>query len=160
MSEWNRTSRECTLESLPPKTLGAIQKHIDFYNFGPILNDFQMCIETSSTKKKKGLFGKNDKNAVTVTVLLTRHWLIGVTEEKTMEVRSARLQDLVVVDYKDTASYKLIPDSGVQITGPFTGWVGTDKTQYLSYFIGLGEEPVAAKFKKALIHSVQDVKVK
>jgi hypothetical protein len=116
--------------------------------------------KTSSTKKKKGLFGKNDKNAVTVTVLLTRHWLIWVTEEKTMEVRSARLQDLVVVDYKDTASYKLIPDSGVQITGPFTGWVGTDKTQYLSYFIGLGEEPVAAKFKKALIHSVQDVKVK
>jgi len=91
---------------------------------------------------------------------MTPRWLVWVVEGKTVKVESVKLQDLVVVDYKDTPGYKLIPDSGVELTGPFTGWVGMDGNQYLFYFIGLGEEPVAAKFKETLIRSVQAIKLK
>ncbi len=158
MGDWNRTTQECTLASLRPEVRQAIQKHIETYNLGPILSDPLMCIETQSVKKKKGLFGSGDSKPVIVTAIVTPRWLVWVVEEKAVAALSVKLHDLAAVDYKDTPGYKLIPDTGIDLTGPFTGRIGTEGEQRVSSFIGLGAEPAAVKFKETLLRSIRDAK--
>jgi len=160
MGEWNRSTRESSLESLRPEIVGAINQHIELYNLGPILNDYLICVETRSTKKKKGLFSGGDGRPIIVTAITTPRWLVWVVEEKGVTALSVRLQDMVAVDYKDTPGYKLIPDSGIDITGTITGRIGVDDNQRTSSFIGLGEEPAAIKFKETLLRSVREAKLK
>jgi hypothetical protein len=56
MGPYTRTSRSLKLEALPADIKQALQAHQDKYNLGPILDDYLECVETVSTKRKKGLF--------------------------------------------------------------------------------------------------------
>ena len=152
MSEYVRTTRECTLDELRPELAAAIRDQINAYKLDTIETAALICIETTSTKQKKGLFGSAE--LIHAGVLLTPKWLIwaaGKQAEKPAVI-SARLHDIVVQDYENSAMVKIMPDTGVNITGRYT-----DVTQQGMSFIGLGPEPAAQKFRQALHEAVQKV---
>ena len=153
MSDWERSTKEIPLESLPEVVHSAIQKHIEQYNLGSILDETLICIQTDSAQVKKSLFGK--KRTVQVSALVTPRWLVWAIQENTTQpvVLSAQLIDLTVQDYAQTPSAKLIPDSGIDVSGQFT-----DSSEIASAFIGLGEGIAANKFKEIVVKTVQDAK--
>jgi hypothetical protein len=158
MGDWNRSTRECTLAGLPSAVRDAFQTHILSHSLGPILNDALICIETVSEKKKKGLFGGAGQ-VVTVSVIVTQHMLLWVVTEKTGSAAlSLPLAGASVSDYAASPSYKLIADSGVEVTGMLTGSTSQEGILGSSVFIGLGEEPAAKKFKEILLAAAQKAK--
>lgn len=153
MSDWRRKTREVSLENLLPEMITNINKHIEKYNLGPILSDAIMCIQTDSEKTKKGLF--DNEETVHTGALITPRWLVWVTSGTKTEttVLSAQLNDVVVQDYAQTEFARMIPDSGLSVTGKFT-----DVSENSSAFIGLDESAAADKFKETVIKAVQDAK--
>jgi hypothetical protein len=136
-----------------------MQKHIALNNLGPILKDELIAVETTSTKKKKGLFGGGAETVVN-TAIVTPRWLVTAIEQKSgISVWSAQLRDLTVMDYAASPAYQLIPDAGVQVTGIFTGVTSSEGSSAISVFIGLGAEPVAGQFKEILIRGAQAAKM-
>ena len=153
MSDWNRKTWEVSFENLSPGMIDSINKHIEQYNLGPILSHAIMCIQTDSEKTKKGLFGREE--TVYTGAAITPRWLLWVTSGTKMEttVLSAQLNDVVVQDYAQTEFAKMIPDSGMSVTGKFT-----DVSENSTAFIGLDESATADKFKETVIKAVQDSK--
>ena len=156
MGDWNRTTRECRVEDLSPAVNAAIQEHIQRHNLGSILNDAFLCIETTSTSKKKGLFGLGKAKVVVVQAMLTPAWLVWVvTAQGSTTALSARIEDIVVSDYEQSPGYKLVQDTAIEVEGIFTGLVGSQGRRTVSMFIGLGQESAAVRFRQALKDEVQ-----
>lgn len=153
MSDWKRKTREVSFENLLPEMVTGINKHIEQYNLGPILSEAVMCIQTDSEKVKKGLFGKAE--TVNTGAVITPRWLVWATSgsNTVTTVLSAQLNDIVVQDYTQTEFMKLIPDSGMNVSGKFTD-VSEDSTA----FIGLDDGIAGNKFKETVIKAVQDSK--
>ena len=153
MSDWKRMTREVPFENLRPEMIEALKKHIEQYNLGSILSDAFMCIQTDSEKTKKPLFGSAE--IVYMGVVITAHWLVWVvsgTKTQTA-VLSAQLRDVVIRDYAQTQFAKMIPDSGMEVSGRFT-----DVSENGSAFIGLDESQAALKFKETVINVAQAAK--
>ena len=156
MGDWNRTTKELLLEDLSPQMQQAVQDHQKTYNLGPILNDYTMCIETTHEKRKKGLFGGGSRRVE--CTIITPSWLVLLVQSENKAEATALsvpLKDALVTDYADGPGYRLIPDTGLDITGAFTGRVGMEGSQRISLFIGLGEEPAAQKFKEAVFQAFE-----
>lgn len=153
MSEWKRTTKEVPFESLPPEMVAAINKHIEQYNLGSILSDALICIQTDSERIKKGLFGAAE--TVRVGAIVTPRWLIwAVDGTKTQSsVLSAQLIHVTIQDYAQTPFAKMVPDSGIEVSGMFT-----DASENASAFIGLEENAAGEKFKGVLIQAAADAK--
>ena len=153
MSDWKRMTKEVPFESLRPEIVEALKNHIKQYNLGAILADTLMCIQTDSEKIMKPLFGSAE--IVYTGAVITARWLVwAVSGTKTQPaVLSAQLSDVVVQDYAQTQFAKMIPDSGIQVSGRFT-----DVSENGSAFIGLDEGGAAIKFKETVIRAVQDEK--
>jgi hypothetical protein len=153
MSEWKRTTKELTLETLPVEIATAIHRHVEKHNLGPILDDALMWIQTDSQKMNKGLFGGTQ--AVQMAAVITPRWLVwSVDESKTDPVvLSAQLIDVTVQDYAQTPFAEMVPDSGIQVNGLFTG-----AAESASAFIGLEQEAAGDKFKKIVIQAAADAK--
>ena len=153
MSDWKRWTKEIALQSLPPEMVSTIHQHIERYQLGSILSDTLICIQTDSEKRKKGLFGKAE--TVQVGVLVTPRWLLWATQGTNAQttILSAQLIHITVQDYAQTPFAKLIPDSGVEVSGMFT-----DTSESTSAFIGLEENAAGNKFKELLIQAAQDAK--
>ena len=153
MSDWIRKTQDVPFESLSPEMIAAINKHIDRYNLGPILSDAILCIQTDSLKEKKGLFSSEE--TVHTGAVITPRWLVWATSGTKTEttVLSAQLIDVVVQDYAQTEFAKMIPDSGLNISGKFT-----DVSENSTAFIGLDEGAAGNKFKETVIKAVQESK--
>jgi len=153
MSDWKRRTKEVSVEALPADTREAIQGHIEKYNLGPILSDALMCIQTDSEKTKKGLFGGVE--TVQIGAVVTPHWLIWATTGTKMKttVLAAQLKDVVVQDYAQTSFMKMIPDSGINVTGKFM-----DISENSSAFIGLEDNTAGNRFKEIVIQAAQGAK--
>jgi len=153
MSDWERSTKEIPLESLPEVVISAIHKHIEEHNLGSILDETLMSIQTDSVQLKKSLFGK--RQTVQVSTVLTPRWLVWAIQENMTQpvVLSAQLINLTVQDYAETSFAKMIPDSGIEVNGQFT-----DSRESASAFIGLGEGIAASKFKEIVLKTVQDAK--
>ena len=153
MSEWKRVTKAVSFEGLPPEMASVIRDHIEQYNLGPILSDALMCIQTDSEKPKKGLFGTAE--SVQMGAVVTPRWLVwAVSGTKTKPTAlSAQLINLTVQDYAQTPFAKMMPDSGIEVSGLFT-----DASEPASAFIGLDQSSAAQKFREALIKAVQDAK--
>jgi len=153
MSEWKRKTKEVSLESLPTEIRTAVQAHIEQYNFGPILSDALMCVQTDSEKTKKGLFGKAE--SVQMTAIATPRWLIWSIDQPNTKatVLSAQLIHVTQQDYAQTPFAKMVPDSGIEVSGMFT-----DAGESASAFIGLEENAAGQKFRQLLVEAVADAK--
>lgn len=153
MSDWKRSTKEIRFESLPPEMVAAINQHIERHNLDSILSDTLMCIQTDSEKVKKGLFGKAE--TVKVGAMVTPHWLVWAIQGKNTRtaVLSAQLINLIVQDYSQTSFAKLIPDSGIEVSGMFT-----DAGESISAFIGLEENAAGNKFTETVIRATQAAK--
>jgi hypothetical protein len=153
MSEWKRSTREILFDQFPADMRSEIQKHIELYNLGNILSDTLMCVETDSEKPKKGLFGSAE--TVRMGAVLTPRWLLWVVSgpKTSITAMSALLSDIVIRDYANTQFAKMIPDSGIEVTGKFT-----DVAENGSAFLGLDDNAAGKKFKETAIRAVQDVK--
>ena len=153
MPDWQRSTREVSLEGLMPEIVSAVNAHIELYNLGPILADTLTCIQTDSVKSKKGLFGKQEN--VSQGAIVTPHWLVWVvvTGSTSAAVLSAQLSNVTVQDYAQTPYAKMVPDSGIQVNGMFTG-----VSENASAFIGLDDGAAAKKFKEIVFKAAQDAK--
>ena len=146
MSDYLRTTRECTFNELNPVLSDAIRAHTGKYELGALESAALMCCETTSTKVKKGFFGGKPEVILT-GVLLTPEWLVWAVgkEKQSLGVLSAKLRDIQVQEYEKSEMYKLIQDSGLDISG-----LRTDAVDQGSSFIGLGPEPASQKFRSLL----------
>jgi hypothetical protein len=70
-----------------------------------------------------------------------------------LAVMSARLAEIVAVDWAATKFAQMVPDTGVEVSGSFT-----DLSERGSAFIGLGNDPDGREFKDALLKAVQGSK--
>jgi hypothetical protein len=133
-----------TPANLSAETTDTLNKHIELYNLGSILDDILICIESNSEKIKKGLFSGPGAKIVKSVILLTPRWLLQIikSDDEAAFARSAQLTDIVVIDYEKSPFYSKIPDTGVEVTGRFT-----DTSESSMSFIGLGKD-AAGKFKK------------
>lgn len=150
MSDYQRSTRECTLDSMNPALATAVRQHIAAHQLGSVLGSTQFCGETTSTRQKKGLFGRKTETSHT-GFLLAPPWLIWATvkEGEPAAILAARLRDIQVQDYERSEMVKLVPDSGVNITGLRQSDAGVGTA-----FIGLGPEPAAQKFRELLRQAV------
>lgn len=153
MSDWKRLTKEIPFENLPPQMVSAAHKHIEGYNLDPILADALMCIQTDSERVKKGLFGKPE--AVQVGTIVTPRWLIWAVQGANAQtaVLSAQLSRIAVQDYIQTPLAKMIPDTGMEVHGLFTG-----AGESASAFIGLADNVAGSKFKGILMNAAQNAK--
>ena len=153
MSDWKRITKEVHFENLPPEMVAAMNAHIQQYNLGPILADALMGIQTDSEKEQKGLFGGSE--TVRMGVVLTPRWLVWAVRGTKTEaaVLSAQLINVTVQDYAQTPFAKMVPDSGIQVSGMFT-----DTSESATAFIGLEEGAAGNKFRELIIKAVQDAK--
>jgi hypothetical protein len=146
MGEYLRTTRESTFNDLNPALVAAIRAYTEKYELGDMETSALICCETTSTKQKKGLFGGKAETILT-GVILTPQWLIWAAgkEKEPPSVLSARLRDIQVQDYEKSEMYKLMQDTGLNISG-----LRTDAVDLGSTFIGLGPEPAAHKLRTLL----------
>ena len=153
MSDWTRTTKEIPFASLPPEMVSAIHKHIEQHTLGPILSDALTCLQTNSTKNKRGLFGSAE--TVQMGAIVTPHWLVWAISGSKMKmaVLSAQLTHITVQNYAQTPFAKIIPDSGIEVNGMFT-----DASENASAFIGLEEGAAGNKFRELLINATADAK--
>jgi hypothetical protein len=153
MSEWNRKTKEVSLESLPSEMASAVQQHVEQYNLGPVLSEALMCIQTDSEKVKKGLLGQAEN--VQMIAIVTPRWLVWSVDQpdKKPAVLSAQLIHVTVQDYSQTQFAKMVPDSGVEVSGIFT-----DASESASAFIGLEEGTAGQRFRQILIKAAADAK--
>jgi hypothetical protein len=153
MSDWNRQTKEVSLERLASEVAGAIHQHIEQHNLGPILSDALMCVHTVSEKTKKGLFGRAE--IVKMTAIVTPRWLVWSVEQTNAKpaVLSAQLIQVTIQDYAQTPFVDMIPDSGIQVTGMFT-----NASESASAFIGLDQGTSGIAFKDLVIQTAQEAK--
>lgn len=155
MADYNRSTKEVTLETIPPEFKAALDAHLELYSLGPILDDALMCVENTSEKIKKGLFAGPGAKLVRSVEILTPRWLVQVlkADNEAAFARSAQLTDITVTDYEKSDFHAMIPDTGVSVSGRFT-----DVPENSSSFIGLGKEAAGEKFKSLIIETAQEAK--
>lgn len=150
MGDYKHTTRECTLDAARPELRAALRAHVEKYNLGDVLSSVVVCVETTSEKIKKGLFGGGEM--VYTAAVLTKDWLIWANSgtKVTPHARSARLNQITVQDYAAGSFAKMIPDTGVNVEGLTTDSSGAGMT-----FVRLEENAAGRKFREALIAAVQ-----
>jgi hypothetical protein len=145
MDQYLNNTRECAFNELNRTLIQAIRSHTEKYGISEVIDQEPVfCIETTSVLMKKGLFGSKT-NTTICGVLLLPKWLIvaSILDEGDPGVISARIGEITAQDYEDSASYKLIPNSGLDIFGIHPN--AADGAG--SIFIPLGSETTAQKFR-------------
>jgi hypothetical protein len=87
--------------------------------------------------------------------IVTARWLVWSvdTQKGKPTVLSAQLIHVTVQDYAQTPFAKMIPDSGIEVSGVFT-----DASENASAFIGLEENTAGQKFRDVLIKAAAAAK--
>ena len=143
MSDYNRTTRECSVNQLHPELRQAIRNYFQERELGNLEAETLMCCETISEKKSFGSLGSLLKGVQETTIhmgmLLTSQWLIWVRkgDQSGVILNVANLKEIQVRDYASLFA----PDTGLEILG----YIGDAKQQARGY-IGMGTEAAAQKF--------------
>lgn len=152
MGDYNRSTRECSFEQLRPEIVTAVRAHAEKYALSDLESNILMCCETTSQKKKKGLFSSlmgGDPDMVHYTgMFVTPKWLVWVNSgaKRGTHVSTAKLNDISVSDFDS----KLFEDTGIEVFG-FIG----QRSERVTAFIGLGAESVAQRFSETLKSAVE-----
>jgi hypothetical protein len=143
MSEYTRTTRECSVSQLHPELRQAIQNYFQEHKLGALQAETLMCCETISRKKKADkmfswLSGKADTTVYT-GMLLTSQWLIWVHhgDQSGTLLNAADLKQIRAEFYTSP----LTKDSGLEIVG----FIGDAKNRVRGY-VGMGADLAAQKF--------------
>ena len=153
--------KQRTLDEIQPEYRNAIKEHFETHNLKTDLSNYLICTKTISSKKKKKLFGGGIPDQTIQISIITPEWLVIAAQGDTPDsigILSIQLKDAIAKDYKDDPGYKLIPDTGVNVTGIYTGRVGMHGSSQITSFIALGEEPVAGEFKKILFEAIANAR--
>ena len=153
MSDWKRQTKEVSMGDLAAETAAAIQNHIEKYNLGAILLDALMCVQTDSEKIKKGFTWQVRDRANGCDCDASLAGLVLSQPNKDPVVLSAQLIHVTVQDYTQTSFVKLVPDSGIEVSGMFKG-----ASEAVSAFIGLDEGAAGLKFRQVLISAAANAK--
>lgn len=142
MSEFSRTTTECSVSQLRPELFQAIQLYASRHELGDVEAETLICCETVSQKKSQGrlpawLGGQGDTIVYTGT-LLTPEWLIWARsgDRSGVALSAARLMNIQVKAYISP----LTLDSGLEISGYLENMSGRVRG-----YIGLGDSPAAEK---------------
>jgi hypothetical protein len=102
MSDYRRTTRECTLDQLQPELAHALRKYFQQHQPGSVEAEILMCCETSSartsTSRLDARLNSDLDTITTLALLLTPQRLIWALngERSGIVVASAQLKDLRV----------------------------------------------------------------
>ncbi len=143
MSEYIRTTRECSVNQLRPELLQPIQNYFQEQKLGSLEAETTICCETVSRKKSTGkavswLSGKSDATIYT-GMLLTPQWLVWVHhgDQSGILLNAASLKQIRAEFYTSP----LTKDVGLEISG----YIGDAKAR-IRGTIGMGAGPAAQKF--------------
>jgi hypothetical protein len=143
MSDYNRTTRECTVSQLRPELHQAIRSYFQEHELGDLGTETIMCCETISEKKDLGRLVSLLKDVQDTTIhtgmLLTAQWLIWVRsgDKSGTVLNAADLKEIQVRAYFSI----LTKDTGLEILG----YIGGAKNKFRGY-VGMGTELAAQKF--------------
>lgn len=150
MGDYNRSTKECTLQTMHPRLATAIRIFCETKELGDIEQAAIVCIETTNQKKKDGLLG-GAAQVQSVGAVLTPTFLVwAISEAKGgTSVIAAKLREIEAREYKSDR----LPDTGLDIFGFIN-----DAPERVSVFIGLGSEPAAQRFSEAVRLAVAQAK--
>jgi hypothetical protein len=143
MSDYNRTTRECSVSQLHPELRQAIRSYFQEHQLGNLDTETLMCCETISEKKSLGrltsLLKGPEEATIHTGMLLTSQWLIWVKkgDQSGTVLNAANLKEIQVRTYASIFA----PDTGLEISG----FIGDSKSQVRGY-VGMGTELAAQKF--------------
>lgn len=154
MSEYVRTTRECSVNQLHAELRQAIQKYFQEQKLGHLESETLMCCETISRRRTDSttfawLSSKPD--AVIYTgMLLTSQWLIWVHygDVSGTLLNAANLSEIRAEFYTPLFS----KDAGLQIIG----YIGDVKAGVRGY-IGMGTDPAAQKFCEEVRQAIKEI---
>lgn len=154
MSEYIRTTRECSVSQLHPELLQAIGNYFQEHKLGALEAETLMCCEIISNRKSAGklaswLSGKSDTTIYT-GMLLTSQWLIWVHygDQSGTRLNAANLEEIRAEFYTSP----LTKDVGLEIVG----YIGAAKNRVRGY-IAMGAEPATQKFCDEVTQAINKV---
>ena len=154
MSDYNRTTRECSVNQLHPELLQAIRGYFQEHELGDLEAETLMCCETISEKKDFDRLTSLLKGAEDTTIhtgmLLTSQWLIWVRrgDQSGTVLNIANLKEIQVRSYMSI----LAKDTGLEIFG----YIGNSKGQVRGY-VGMGTELATQKFCEEVKKAISNV---
>lgn len=141
MSEYQRSTRVCTLEELPAPLAQALWQRAQDQGIKDLAKDALFVCETTSTKIKRiGLIqrllgGDPDKMHITGIVVTPSHIIWGHHgARRGTTVLSARRSEVQVTRFASN----LVPDSGLEVSGVISGF-----SERATAFMGVGEGAAA-----------------
>lgn len=148
MSDYQRTTRVCTLEELPAPLAQTLWQRAQDQGVKDLVKEALIVCETTSTKiKRSGLLqrllgGDPDKAHITGIVITPSHIIWGQYGEKRgTTVLSARLSEVQITPFASN----LVPDSGLEVSGFISGF-----NEKATAFIGVGEGAAANQLHQVL----------
>jgi hypothetical protein len=143
MSDYNRTTRKCSVSQLHPELRQAIRNYFQEHNLGDPGDETLQCCETISEKKSTGrllsLLNGNFDTIIRTGMLLTSQWLIWVRngDRSGTVSTAANLKEISVGVHTSI----LAKDYGLEVAGTIVG----SKSPMHGY-IGMGPEIEAQEF--------------
>jgi hypothetical protein len=142
MSDYTRSTIECSVKQLRPELRRALDEYFQRKSLGDIETETLLCCETVSERKEPNwfasLFGEKVGPPIYTAVLLTSAYLIWArgTLQSDIRVTGAELKFIRVKPY----SSMFFSDTGLQVSGI------VENSATANGYIGMGPEPVAQKF--------------
>ena len=143
MSDYNRTTRKCSVSQLHPELRQAVRSYFQEHALGDPVAETLRCCETISEKKSVSRLVSwlNDNSDTTIHtgMLLTSQWLIWVRRgDRTGTMLTAANLQLVSVGVHTSMFSK---EFGLEVSGYIQG-----SKSPLSGYIGMGPEIAAQEF--------------
>jgi len=154
MSDYNRTTRECSVNQLHPELRQAILRYFEEHELGDMEIETLLCCETISEKKNFGRLVSLLKDELDTTIhtgmVLTPQQLIWVRkgEQSDTVLSAANLKDIQVRAYTSI----LTRDTGMEILG----YIGDSKGKVRGY-VGMGEEVAAQNFCEEVTQAISSM---
>ena len=143
MSEYIRTTRECSVSQLHPELLHALGKYFQEHELGDLEAETRLCCETVSRKRNAGklisrMSGKPD-TIIHTGMLLTDEQLIWVH----FGDRSGTLLNAASLNKIGVGYYSSLFTKDVRLE--ILGYIGDSNARVRGY-IGMGKDSAAQKF--------------
>lgn len=154
MSEYERTTRECSPSQLHPELLKAVQKYFHEHDLGDLQTGILRCCETISKRKSASKLVAWLSNEQDMTIhtgmVLTSERLIWVHHgDRSVTRLNAAHLDRIGVRFRRSLFSR---DVGLEIVG----YIGDDNARVHGR-IGMGTEPAAQQFCEEVKQAVSRI---